>query len=170
MGQLSGVEPLSRRTWIFCNGDGVVYSREFELRDDGTVGGYDHPNERRWRAENGAIVLTRDDGAISCVLQPQESRPLGEEVYRGEFCFAAPGQTVIHVLKRALPKTGCFLRTHFWDSGVERAHRALADSWRGEVIVSGDHTQPFEHSRTYSPDPTRAHQIQNLYAAALSLG
>src|SRR2546425_2975500 len=99
MSQLPGVEPLSRRTWIFCNGNGVVYSREFELCDDGTVGGYDNPNERRWRAENGAILLTRDDGAISCVLQPQDPDPLGEEIYRGEFRFAAaPGQTVIHVL------------------------------------------------------------------------
>ena len=71
MTQLFGVEPLSRRAWIFGNGDGVVYSHEFELRDDGAVGGYDHPNERRWRAENGAILLTRDDGAISCVLQRQ---------------------------------------------------------------------------------------------------
>jgi len=144
MTQLPSGEPLSRRTWIFCNGSGVVYSREFELRDDGTIGGYDHPNERRWRTENGAILLTRDDGAVSCVLQPQEFHPLGEEIYRGEFCFAAPGQTVIHMLKRAPPKTGCFLRTHFWDSAVALAYRALADSWRGEVVVAGDHTYPFD--------------------------
>lgn len=146
MTQSSGGEPLSRRTWVFCNGNGVVYSREFDLRDDGTVGGYNHPNERRWRAENGAILLTLDDGTISCVLRPQEPDSFGEEVYRGEFCFTAPGQTktVIHVLKRALPKTGCFLRTHFWDPAVELAHRALADSWHGEVIVCGDHTQPFD--------------------------
>ena len=101
---LSGVEPLSRRAWVFGRGDGVVYSRDFELRDDGTIGGYGHANERRWRAENGAIVLTRDDGTITCVLQPQEPSPLGEEVYSGEFRLPHPGQPVIHVLKRALPK------------------------------------------------------------------
>jgi predicted O-methyltransferase YrrM len=144
MTQLSGVEPLSRRAWVFCNGDGLVYSRDFELRDDGTIGGYDNPNERRWRTEDGAIVLTRDDGTISCVLQPQEPNSLGEEVYCGEFRLPHAGPAVTHVLKRALPKIGCFLRTHFWDSDVELAYRALADSWHGAVIVSSDQTQAFE--------------------------
>lgn len=144
MTELPGVEPLSNRTWVFCNGNGVVYSPEFELRDDCTVGGHNGPNERRWRTENGAILLTRDDGTISCVLESQASHPVGEEVYRGEFRFSEPGQTVIHVLKRELPKTACFLRTHFWDPVVELAHWALADSWRGQVIVSGDHTRPFD--------------------------
>ena len=68
MTQLSGVEPLSRGTWVFCNGDGVVFSRDFELRNDGTIGGYDDPNERRWREDNGAIVVTREDGTITCCL------------------------------------------------------------------------------------------------------
>ncbi len=84
----------------FCNGDGFVYSRDFELRDDGTIGGYNHPNERRSREANGAIVFTRDDGTISCVLQPQDPNPLGEEVYCGEFRFAPPDRVVIDVLKR----------------------------------------------------------------------
>jgi hypothetical protein len=144
MTRLAIAEPPSRRPWTFCNGGGAVYSREFELRDDGTVEGYDHPNERRWRTENGAILLMRADGVISCVLRPQEPCQPGEEVYRGTFRFAGPGSTEIHVLKRALPKTACFLRTHFWDSAVELAYRALGESWRGEVIVMGDHTQPFE--------------------------
>jgi hypothetical protein len=102
--QLPGVEPLSRRPWIFGRGDGVVYSRNFELHDDGTIGGYDHPNERRWREENGAIVLTRDDGTITCVLQPQEPTPLGEEVYSGQFLLPHPGPPGTHVLTRPRQK------------------------------------------------------------------
>lgn len=141
---MSGVEPLSSRTWVFCNGDGVVYSRDLDLRDDGTIGGYDHPNERHWREEDGAIVLMRDDGEISCVLQRQPPNARHEAVYCGEFRFPPTGQQVIHTLKRALPKIGCFLRTHFWDSAVERAYRALAESWQGPVIVSSDHTQAFD--------------------------
>jgi hypothetical protein len=104
--QLPGVESLSRRTWVFGRGDGLVYSRDFELRDDGTIGRYNHPNERRWREENNAIVLTRDDGTITCVLQPQEPNPQGEEVYSGEFCLPHPGPPVTHVLKRARSEGG----------------------------------------------------------------
>jgi hypothetical protein len=144
MTQMSGVEPPSRRPWVFGRGDGVVFSRDFELHDDGTIGGYDHPNERRWREEDGAIVLTRDDGTITCVLRPQEPTPLGEEVYSGQFLLPHPGPPGTHVLKRPLPKIGCFLRTHFWDSAVELAYRTLADSWRGEVIVSSDQTRAFD--------------------------
>jgi hypothetical protein len=40
------------------------------LHADGTVSGYDHPNERRWRIEDGRLALCQDDGRETCIFDP----------------------------------------------------------------------------------------------------
>jgi len=33
---------------------------------DGTIDGYDHPNESRWRVDGDELLILCDDGKVSC--------------------------------------------------------------------------------------------------------
>ena len=68
MAVLPTAEYLMGRPWKFHHGDGSVASPRLTFLPDGTIGGYDHRNERRWRIEAGALLLLNGQGTPTARL------------------------------------------------------------------------------------------------------
>lgn len=72
---LPGHRELCGTRWRF-EVDGALASDRLTLWGDGSIGGYDHPNERLWRVEEGALVLCDGGWQPTSCLRP--AAPAGE--------------------------------------------------------------------------------------------
>lgn len=61
-------------TWRYARGDGSVIARALTLQPDGTVGGYDNPNERRWTVQQGNLVFLDAAGSPTTVFDRRDDR------------------------------------------------------------------------------------------------
>ncbi|HIH2750322.1 hypothetical protein L3V59_21905 [Burkholderia aenigmatica] len=60
-------ETLANTTWRYKNWKGKLHGI-VTLKADGTITGYDHPNERTWRVDNGRLIFLSHDGQESTVF------------------------------------------------------------------------------------------------------
>jgi hypothetical protein len=86
-----GVDWLTSHVFSFEAGpQRHVLSSTFVFEPDGTINGYYHPNESRWRFEDGALLILRSDGVVSCKAQPVAG-PNGELELAGGFLLTGNG-------------------------------------------------------------------------------
>lgn len=55
------LQELTSIIWQFGRGDGSIIAN-IQLRPDGTIGGYSHPNESRWAFENDELLFIGTNG------------------------------------------------------------------------------------------------------------
>mgnify|MGYP001193042610 CR=1 FL=1 len=77
---------LASRYWRFGRADGSVIAEKIRLRRDGTIEGYVHPNEARWRLEMGILYFCREDGVVSTRFGIDRLEP-APAVLSGRFLF-----------------------------------------------------------------------------------
>jgi hypothetical protein len=99
-GDAAGLSPeiLTGRRWMFLHGAGDVIAAEVRLDPTGGIEGIDHPNERRWTIEEGALVFLHESGEPSTRFTEARVEN-GRMVLTGRLLLAPPGETVIHVLR-----------------------------------------------------------------------
>lgn len=56
--------PVTEGTWSFGPVDGYFLTTSLVLSPQGTIEGYDHPNERSWRIENYRLLILAEDGTL----------------------------------------------------------------------------------------------------------
>lgn len=149
-------EWLTNGPWEWLNDQGYVYANNFRLGLDGNVTGYSHPNESKWTFDGSAISILDTHGNLSCQLTRDHSREY--ESWSGLF-LGDPSLQIKHILRKKLPKIGCYLRTHFWDNSVEQAYDLLGQTWGDVVGIASDQSHEF-----VTPYPNReiAHNISDL--------
>jgi hypothetical protein len=93
-------EWLTGRSFSFrAEPTGVLFSRGFVFEPDGAISGYEHPNEVRWRLDDGRLEVLNFEGKPSCILNGYQ---VGDNVktLRGPFINAdrpQPETQVVHV-------------------------------------------------------------------------
>ncbi|MET7303945.1 beta-L-arabinofuranosidase domain-containing protein [Embleya sp. NPDC005575] len=94
-GTVAGGPDVEGRVFQFGRNDGSVIAQRIRLLADGTIQGHAHPNEARWRRENGALAFFTSDGRASTrfVWDTWEN---GRIVLRGRFEF---DERVVHELR-----------------------------------------------------------------------
>ncbi len=58
-------DDLAWKTWQFGHVGGPTAATSLRLERDGTIGGYDHFNEARWRLDDGILAFVAADGRVS---------------------------------------------------------------------------------------------------------
>ena len=66
---MSGFEVEGRKFRFSCC-SGEIICECLELLPDGTIGGYEHPNEHRWEVEDGCVVFKGRDGCVTTIFEP----------------------------------------------------------------------------------------------------
>lgn len=132
---MANAKLLTRKTWNYKNSNKIL-STHMGFSANGEIFGYLHPNERRWRIEHGKVVLLNADGKPTCILHDTSNAEAHQ--FSGR-TLVGDGRTV-HTIYRKRPTVGVFLRTHFWDAGVEEAFRAIRRNWTGDLFVCADET------------------------------
>ncbi|HEV2702039.1 MAG TPA: hypothetical protein VGV09_10440 [Steroidobacteraceae bacterium] len=64
---------------------GEVLSRDLGFLSDGTIGGYDNPNERRWSLADGQLQICSESGFVTCSFS-FAGRDGGRVSLSGHFC------------------------------------------------------------------------------------
>ncbi|MBU9469120.1 hypothetical protein LGM75_27725 [Burkholderia multivorans] len=87
---------LANTTWRYKNWKGKVHGI-VTLKADGTISGYDHPNERTWKLDNGRLIFFAQDGQESTIFDRtfQKKGPLLH--YLGRFIL--DGAEGVHILE-----------------------------------------------------------------------
>lgn len=85
-GKAFGPAWLGARTFRF-EARGQVVAPALRFAPNGFISGYSHFNEAGWRIEDGQLVISRRDGATSCVLTPQTGDD-GAVSLAGPYLFA----------------------------------------------------------------------------------
>ncbi len=65
---LNPADLLNRRFRFLVGWERTLLSAGVLLNADGTVSGYDHPNERSWRLEGNRLALCHESGRPSCIF------------------------------------------------------------------------------------------------------
>ena len=103
------------RVWSFGLAKGDLFWRNVVLAEDGRVLHYESPNERRWRVEDGQLVLLAADGTPSCRMRPVPGPDPTRLWLQGEHLLH--GSTGLHL---ALRETGLSYPVHLrWSSAIE---------------------------------------------------
>ena len=76
--------------WTFGTAEGTLFARNVVLSQSGRFLHYSSPNERRWRLEDGEVLLIAEDGAVSARLKPVRSHIPGRLRLEGEHCIGGP--------------------------------------------------------------------------------
>jgi uncharacterized protein len=64
--ELREVDLQPAGAWFqFSRADGTILAERLRLMADGTIGGYSHPNERRWEGEGDTLVFRDDSGRVT---------------------------------------------------------------------------------------------------------
>jgi hypothetical protein len=79
-------EDILKQYWLFAHISDTGQGRAMMFRADGHITPLTHPNEARWRIEDGALVLSTEDGRDSARLLPEEYTG-GVKEFRGEHPF-----------------------------------------------------------------------------------
>ena len=58
------LDDLVRSTWKFYNDNGLLGTIKFER--DGTVSGYQNPNEAYWKFDGGFLHILNEESVVSC--------------------------------------------------------------------------------------------------------
>ena len=82
---------MAGRRFQFCRAGGPVIAERLRLRDDHSIEGYDHANERRWEQESDTLVFRSQSGQVTTRFT-EISTLFGRVDYRGTFLLA-PGIT-----------------------------------------------------------------------------
>jgi acetyltransferase-like isoleucine patch superfamily enzyme len=61
---ISADELLNKR-WRFYHKSGFIACENLLFLPNGRIGGYDHPNERRWKIEDGILAILDQDGCVT---------------------------------------------------------------------------------------------------------
>jgi hypothetical protein len=133
-------EQLAQRPWRLLSSDGACLSEACIFARDGEILGCGDPDLRSWRLDDaGRLEILRADGSAGWVLRRIDAQ--GAIALRSEGLRSAPGAGPMFV--QTPPSIGCFLRAHYWDDGVARAHAQLCKAWGAAVAIAADQTRPF---------------------------
>jgi acetyltransferase-like isoleucine patch superfamily enzyme len=91
-------EDLLKQCWLFAHISDTGPGRAMMFRADGHITPLTHPNEARWRIEDGALVLGTEDGRDSARLLPEEYAA-GVKEFRGDHLLD-PGARIRFKLRR----------------------------------------------------------------------
>lgn len=75
---------IKDRKWKFFRENGRVVSEFFQFNEDGSIAGYQHPNEKFWAIEDGVICLQNKNRKITTRFS-SISREGGKYFLKGEF-------------------------------------------------------------------------------------
>lgn len=114
--------------WEFSRvGEGVV-TRVLRFRSDGSLFGYDHPNERSWSIVDGILCLHREDGLVTTAFT-QVGRDDGVLVLQGTF-VSDPSLVYRLVRQESWPQFGASMKFELAD-GVARYGWKIGDHTYG---------------------------------------
>jgi hypothetical protein len=156
---------LTSRSWIYSNVAGVL-STSFQLCENGSIVGYQHPNEARWQLAGNTLHILAANGRVTCKMNIDDSA--GDD---GQFCLTGKclldgARVNIHKLAMRPPSVGFFLRTHFWDEHVAEAYEQLAAQCGERPILLADVTRPFD---VPAGVPVVPHSVAELVSYGLAI-
>lgn len=91
-------EFLTSRAWLFMHAEGDVIAPEVHLESSGRIAGVGHPNETRWRLEDGTLLFLHENGEPSTRFTEATVED-GHMIFVGRLLLAPPGETVVHALR-----------------------------------------------------------------------
>ncbi len=95
-------EILTNTSWIFRHQSGIVASTELRLEADGSIGGYDHVNERSWRIKDDKLEFLSIDGQVSTRFDRVRDTGKGL-LFCGDFLLN-PDLNIVLILEEVKPR------------------------------------------------------------------